>query len=85
MTDLGKRLLDHLPPKINREGEIISSLIANEDGSGALEKLFAYSALVKKTYSDTKDVYEMDGDLLDQVMAMFSFLGAFIQKVTLVL
>ncbi|MCQ2086675.1 MAG: hypothetical protein MJZ37_01165 [Bacilli bacterium] len=80
MTETGKRLLSHLPPKINRQGEIVSALFANEEETGALEKLFAYGETVKKAYSGEKDVYKMDGDLLDQVMEFFSFFERFYEE-----
>lgn len=77
MTDIGKRLLDNLPPKINRNGEIISALIANKNGNGAIEKMFQYGDTVKKRYAQANNVYNMDGELLDQTMNVFSHFERF--------
>lgn len=77
MTEIGKRLLDNLPPKINRKGEIVSAMFANETGTGALEKMFIYGDTVKNNYSQAGNVYEMDGNLMDQAMNVLSYFERF--------
>lgn len=77
MTDIGKRLFDNLPPKFNRNGEILNALIANNEGTGALEKMFLYGDTVKENYAKADNVYEMASGLIDQTMDMFSFFERF--------
>lgn len=77
MTEIGNRLLSHLPPMINKKGEIISAMFANDKGTGALEKLFAYGDTVKKVYADSDNVYKMESELIDQAMSVFSWFERF--------
>ena len=63
MTEIGKRLFDNLPPKFNRNGEILNALLANNEGTGAVEKMFLYGDTVKDNYAKADNVYEMNSNI----------------------
>lgn len=77
MTDFGKRLWSHFSPKVKKTGEIFSAMIANEDGTGAIEKMFAYGDQVADVYTKTDNVYNLDNDMFDQAMGVLSHFKRF--------
>lgn len=80
MTDIGNRLLSHFPPMVNTKGEVISAMFANDNGTGAVEKMLAYGDTVKEVYADSENVYEMESELIDQAMDVFSWFERFYQE-----
>lgn len=77
MTDIGKRLREHFSPKFNKSGEIFGALVANENGTGAIEQMFKYGDTVMETYAKSGNVYELDSALLDQAMKVLSYFERF--------
>lgn len=77
MTKIGEKLLSHFSPQFNKKGEMLGAIIANDKGSGAVEKMMINGDEVMNLYTKTSNIYDFEGDLLDQVLNFFSFFKRF--------
>lgn len=73
ITETGERLLQVIPSKFNKQDEIIAALFANDNGSGAIEKMFADGQEIINSYAVNNDVYNSEGELLDRFVKFFSY------------
>ena len=75
--DLLEQLRGNFPKTIDKSKPVFSSLIANNNGTAAIQKqledLFAYM----KEWISTPNVYEQTGVMLDKTTRFFSFLERF--------
>lgn len=74
---IGEMLAQPFPGNVNREGEVFRALVADGKGGGAIESVLAEAEAYAKRYTDTCNVYEQSGEMLDKTVAFFSFLKRF--------
>ena len=72
-----EQLRANFPKTVNKTGSVFSSLVANEEGTGAIEYELNHLIEFMKDWTGTPDIYEQHGDMLDMTVQFYSFLERF--------
>ena len=75
--DLLTQMRGTFPKTIDKSKPVFSALIANSEGTGAIQKQVADLLQYMKEWTSTPDIYEQTGDMLDKTATFFSFLERF--------
>lgn len=75
--DLLNQMRATFPKTIDKSKPIFSALVANSDGTGAMQKQVADLLKYMKEWTSTPDIYEQTGDMLTKTATFFSFLERF--------
>ena len=72
-----EQLRANFPKTVNKAAPIFSSMIANDDGTGAFEYELNYLISFMKEWVSTPNVYGQSGEMLEKTVEFFSFLERF--------
>ena len=75
--DLLDQLRGNFPKTIDKKNPVFSALIANANGTGAIQEQLEYLFKYMKEWISTPDVYEQTGVMLQKTINFFSFLEPF--------
>lgn len=75
--DLLNQMRGTFSKTIDKSKPVFSALVANSEGTGAIQKQVADLLKYMKEWTSTPDIYEQSGDMLEKTATFFSFLERF--------
>lgn len=75
--DLLNQMRGTFPKTIDKSRPVFSAMIANSEGTGAIQKQVADLLAYMKEWTSTPDIYEQSGDMLAKTANFFTFLERF--------
>lgn len=71
------QLRANFPKTIDKSAPVFSALVANDEGTGAFEYELNHLIQFMSEWTQTPDVYQQTGEMLDMTIKFFSFLERF--------
>ena len=72
-----EQLRANFPKTVNKAAPVFSALVANDDGTAAIESVLTDLLAYMKEWVSTPNVYEQSGDMLEKTVEFFSFIEKF--------
>ena len=72
-----EQLMANFTKTVNKDATIFSSMISNDDVTGAFEYELNYLISFMKEWVSTPNVYGQSGEMLEKTVEFFSFLERF--------
>lgn len=73
-NSIGDFIRSIFPSMVNRNGKTFKALLADEQGGGTIEKIFAELEETRKSWTDIHSIYETTGEMFEKTMDVFSVL-----------